>query len=113
MEWVNTDETQWIKRLDSNLFEVVDVVTYNGYYVKHVKVDFDSLTDEEIQSGICGFYHSLDNVKEIYGDCWMQIVAECIAENEPMYNQCAFFKKSFELKEYLRGKFGIQGQIKP
>lgn len=113
MKWINTDETQWVKKVSDNRFEVVDVVTYieDGYYVKHIDVDINLLTDKEIQSGLIGFYPSLENVKEIYGDDWMQIVAECIAENETIDNQSAFFEQKSELQKHLNEQYGIQFQM--
>jgi hypothetical protein len=37
-------------------------------------------TPEEIQSHISGYYKDVNEVKEIYGDFWEWIVAECIFE---------------------------------
>ena len=43
-------------------------------------LDFKDFSSEEQKAGISGFYASIDEVKEIYGDAWKMIVMECSFE---------------------------------
>lgn len=43
-------------------------------------IDLSILSEKEIRSEISGFYGSIEEVKEIYGDSYKQILAECIFE---------------------------------
>lgn len=54
---------------DSNLWEVATI-------------DYSKLSDDEITDAISGYYDTIDEVKETYGDDWKQIVVECHFERE-------------------------------
>lgn len=41
-----------------------------------------NFTDEEMRGHISAYYNSLEQLKEIYGDDWEWIVAECIFEQQ-------------------------------
>ncbi len=45
-------------------------------------IDVSLMTPKEIQEAISGYYKDLDEVKQIYGDDWEQIVAECEFEQQ-------------------------------
>lgn len=49
---------------------------------KHERVNLSDYTEQEIEDHISGYYKDLDEVKDIYEDEWMFIVAECIFEQE-------------------------------
>jgi hypothetical protein len=43
-------------------------------------IDLTALSKKEVEDAISGYYDSLDEVKEQYGDDWRWIVAECVFE---------------------------------
>ena len=63
--------------------EVMLTADFDGdEFWKHQRVNLADYTEQEIESHISSYYNDLDEVKEIYGDEWMFIVAECIFEQE-------------------------------
>jgi hypothetical protein len=81
--WIRTDGTQFIKKINNTTFEVVEVVGADvcGFKISQQTIDIEDLTEEDIQDVITGFgYESIDDVKNIYGDDYAQIIAECEAE---------------------------------
>ena len=51
-----------------------------SYTVKTALVDLDDYTEHEKECNISGYYDSIEELKEIYGDYSDQIIAECIFE---------------------------------
>lgn len=111
--WFQTDELQWVKKIDENNFTVLEVTTFEltlhkNYTLQVVDVDISALTDDELNEEIDGYYNSLEQVKESYPDDWKQIVAEIIAENTEvnLENDKSFDTEELLLK-YLKVEFGI------
>ena len=50
------------------------------YTVKTAFVDLDDYTEHEKECNICGYYDSLEALREIYKEDSDQIIAECIFE---------------------------------
>jgi hypothetical protein len=109
--WIRTDELQWVKRISMNKFEIIDVATHldNGFYLKHINVDFDNYSEDELKHEISGYYESISQIKDKYGDNdWLQIIAEIIAENEPIDNTHLFFEEKDVMNNYLKKEYGIE-----
>ena len=111
--WFQTDELQWVKKIDENNFTVLEVTMFEltlhkNYTLQVVDVDISALTDDELNEEIDGYYNSLEQVKESYPDDWKQIVAEIIAENTEvnLENDKSFDTEELLLK-YLKVEFGI------
>lgn len=51
-----------------------------GKYWIEEDIVFECLTENEIKNAISGYHDSLDELKEQYGDDWVQIVCECVFE---------------------------------
>lgn len=112
LNWIKTSEYQWVRMVDENLFYVIDVTVLGleqeKYYVKPITVDLWLMEDKEIETRIQGYYKSLNNVKEIFGKKWKRIVAECIADNEPIDPSHSYFDTLEELTEHLLNVYKIQ-----
>lgn len=71
-----SDETeQWVKKISATKFEV-----YERPANVMQEIDFADYTDKEIREYISGYYGSLEELREIYGDDSNMIIAECISE---------------------------------
>lgn len=90
--WILTDDDcyQWTKKLNEDCYQFLMILSTfdNKYNIIMETVSLNEfLTDDEddmknIQEIIQAYdYDSLDDLKEIYGDSWKQILAECIFEN--------------------------------
>lgn len=62
--------------------EIITADFDNVDFWKHERVNLADYTEQELEDHISSYYNDLDEVKEIYGDEWMFIVAECIFEQE-------------------------------
>ena len=81
MEWIKTDDWQFVKKVDEDNFIVLDVkgAPTGGYRLEEIDVNIKDY-ENELEDVINGYYDSVDIVKETYGDDWKQIIAEIIAE---------------------------------
>lgn len=59
-------------------YEYSQETSAGSFYTETIRVD--TMTEQEMKDAISGYYPSIDNVKEIYGDNWEQIIAECAFE---------------------------------
>ena len=81
--WKQTDETQWVKKIDENNFEVLDGLMFQGkMFLNLVTVNIQDYSISEIEEEVSSYYNSFEEVKAVYADDWKQIVAEIIAEND-------------------------------
>lgn len=103
-----TDEMQWVNQMGYAKFFVIDITADHdeGFYVKQVEVNLPS--EQEMEKEISGYYSSLEEVKRESWENWHQIVAEIIAENEPVDNQTPLCKTKTELKNHLFKEYGIR-----
>lgn len=71
----------------------------------------DDYSDEEIRSYLHAYdYESVDQLKEIYGDSWPQIAAECIFETDLLSDFVCVFEGTYsQCQKYIRRK--INGKI--
>lgn len=60
----------------------IDAVWDNSEFWEEMTVVMAHYKDDEIENHISAYYDSLEQLKEIYGDDWEFIVAECIFEQE-------------------------------
>ena len=91
-QWILTDDDcyQWTKKLNEDCYQFLMIIgSFNCKYnviMETVPLN-EFLTDDEddkenIQEILRFFdYESLEELEEIYGDSWKQILAECIFEN--------------------------------
>lgn len=91
--WICTDDDymQYCKKIGKNKFKFVEKVWLDlcrddegypdkAYTVKSALIDLNDYTKDDIKTYITGYYHSLDELKEMYGNDSNQIIAECIFE---------------------------------
>jgi len=52
-----------------------------GPYTHQITVDMNLMSDDEQQEAVDGYYADVEEVKETYGDSYLQIIAECYFEN--------------------------------
>ena len=66
---------QWVKKLSPTRFEVLE-------RPHHLILDIDlkDYTETEIKDYISGYYDSLEELREMYGEDSNMIIAECISE---------------------------------
>lgn len=114
MDYIKTDDLQWVKSISEDEYEVIEVSKHNihndtCFFVQQVNVNIKEYPVKELEELIYGYYPSLEYVKNHCGDMWKQIVAEIIAENESLdINDAATFYEEQELAEHLLKTFGIQ-----
>lgn len=109
--WEQTDEFQFVKKIDDNEFKVIETVSFpDGHFEYGVfYFDFSDYNKEELSKQVRGYYDSLEEVQEIYGSDWKQIVAEILAENESGDSGTTdnVFSSEEELKKNLFYEHGI------
>lgn len=92
-DWIRTDSdcSQYCKINSDGTYNFIEKVwmdTCNGdpgypnkeYTVKTAFVDLDDYTEHEKECNICGYYDSLEALREIYKEDSDQVIAECIFE---------------------------------
>lgn len=90
-KWIKTDDYQLIKKVDENIFEVIDAIIIspskenpkNLVFFK-TTVDVCDFNDEELQDILSAYYdYSIQEFKNLYSkdECWKQLIAECYAES--------------------------------
>lgn len=109
-KWILTDDDsfQHVCWHANHVFALIQIADLTGdvYGVYIGIISLDEYSEEEIRSYLRDYdydYDSVENLKEIYGDSWPQIVAECIFETdlfldficvfEGTYSQCRDFIK--------------------
>lgn len=60
----------------------IDTIFDHSEFWEEMTIVMSQYTEEQIQKHISAYYKDVDEVKEIYGDDWEWIVAECIFEQE-------------------------------
>ena len=74
-ECTDGDNNQYVKKISNTEFMIID---NNRIH----EIDIDDYTNLEIREHISGYYSSLEELQEMYGDDSNQVIAECIAEQE-------------------------------
>ena len=60
----------------------INTVFDHSEFWEEMTIVMSQYTEEQIQKHISAYYKDVDHIKEIYGDDWEWIVAECIFEQE-------------------------------
>lgn len=103
--WKQTDETQWVRQIDEDNFEILDgLVFQDKFYLNFVEVNINDYSLGEIEQEISSYYHSFKSMRVLYGKDWKQIVAEIIAEN----NGIDLEKEIKHPTSYLLENYGIR-----
>lgn len=92
-DWIRTDSdsSQYCKINSDGTYSFIEKVwldTYKEdpgypdkpYTVKTALVDLNDYTEHEKECNICGYYDSLEALREIYKEDSDQVIAECIFE---------------------------------
>lgn len=92
-EWICTDNDslQHIRENDDGTYNCIEMVwldTCEGdegypdkeYVVKTALIDLNDYTEEEKEIAVSGYYESLNDLKEVYGEESNSIIIECIFE---------------------------------
>ena len=78
---INDDGTYaFIEKVWLDTCELDDGYPDKTYIVKTACIDLKDYDTHDRECAICGYYESLEEVYEIYGDGTEQIIAECIFE---------------------------------
>lgn len=97
--WTLTDAStnQYFKKIGEHRFlykeDRMCAVTGETFAYES-EMDLSDYDDDEIENKISAYYKSLNEVKEIYGSNWEQIVLECIFEQELSEREEGFFSES-------------------
>lgn len=94
--WFATDDMQYCKKIDENNYRFVEAIwldtcgddprAENGkdeddnYVVCSDWIDLEMYDEEDIECAISSYQYTMESLKEIYGDCVNQIIAECLFE---------------------------------
>lgn len=63
------------------LEEIKNRFNVSEYWIE-IEISLANYSEQEIEDHISAYYADLDELKSIYGNDWMFIVAECIFEQE-------------------------------
>lgn len=58
----------------------------DNYAVCADYIDFDLYSDNDIECSLASYGYTLESAEEIYGNCVNQIIAECLFEDNCLYN---------------------------
>lgn len=119
--WTITDEFQVVKRLSETEFVVLEGVRLPNEKIDFYKVEVDMedyLEDEEylVDTYCTGYgYNSIQAIKELYKQDYLQVIAEFIAETDAMTKECdtpiatSLIEDEAEkfIKDVVAGKKGI------
>lgn len=107
--WLNTDDNQLMQRVSNDLFIAINAYSLeNKVYLGIQKIDLSEYDEDSIESYIRGYYNSLNEVKEIYGDkdedAWKLVVAEIISEVDFDFDPCfaEVFDNEEDMNDYLK-----------
>lgn len=71
-----SEETeQWVRKISDTFFQV-----YERHCNTMSEVDLTEYSEKELESEITGYYGSLKELQEIYGNDSNMVIAECISE---------------------------------
>ena len=61
----------------------------DNYAICSNYIDLDLYSQDDIESSLTSYCYTLDSVKEIYKDTTNQIIAECLFEDNCLYDSCS------------------------
>ena len=98
MTWEQTDDLQFVKRIDEDNFKIIETTSYpdGSYSYGVINIDIAEYSEEDLDYEARGYYGSLKEAKELYGSDWKIVMAEVIAE-QTMYAE-PFFDNLEKLK---------------
>lgn len=104
INWFCTDNDcmQYCKEVSKTEFQFIQAVWLdscgNDIFAKNAKdksdnyavctgyIDLDLYSEEDIAGSISSYGYTIESVKEIYRDCTNQIIAECLFEDDCLYD---------------------------
>jgi hypothetical protein len=118
--WVQTDDTQFVKKISDTCFRVVDVIGFGTKNPKFFGEDFgvsDSIVELTDYSfieleDILETYGYIDKAHflVLYGDLANQVLAECVAETYPAPQCNPTFKTVDDALSYIQ-KTIMNGEV--
>jgi hypothetical protein len=86
-KWICTDpdNEQYGRHIKGRTYEFKETMRFPSFEageIINMIIDLNDYTEEETLNHISPYYDNIDEVKEIYGDDWEWVVAECIFEQE-------------------------------
>ena len=78
-------------RKDGKLYEMIEYIWLDTteediqkglheYVIVKTEIDLDDMTDDDVLCGISSYGYTIISLLEAYGDCALDIIAECILE---------------------------------
>ena len=112
--WIKTDDLQWVKQVDDEVFEIVNVFDHlDNKWLNHSlqicdsTIDLGDYSDEELNRYVNDNYDSITRFKQIYGEASNQIIAELISEDEATNNSTMHLYQLNDCVEILEFDYGI------
>ena len=118
-KWFLTDDgtiPQWVSILEpKEKFAILEIEAFKSdeetvYAIKENTISISDFSEEVIKDNIEPYgYESTEHAKEVYGDEFAQVIAECIAETRTLQqSDCTTEVHSKEtLSLLLKEKYGI------
>jgi len=105
--WIKTDDTQFVKKIDLDTFEVIDVYSRGADCgISRQAIDLKNYDKDDIWNCLSSFgYSSMSQFNEIYGDKANQIIAECLSESYTDFIENLSFKTIDEAVLYIESNF--------
>jgi len=89
--WVKTDPDcyQYQKRITETAYSMIQMVEMpDRFLVERSLIDLGCYTEDSLEPIVNGYYDSLAQLREIYGDASDGIIAECIFEQMQPIEHC-------------------------
>lgn len=128
-EWICTDPDcmQYCMMINENEYKFIQAVWLDtcgddkraenakdesdNYTVCTGYIDLDLYSEEDMEGSVESYGYTMETVKEIYGDDYKQIIAECLFEDECLTNDHSIARiVSWDdaekiIKKYMEGKY--------
>lgn len=107
-KWILTDDDsfQHVCQHTNHVFALIQIADLTGdvYGVYIGIISLDEYSEEDILSYLHDYdYESVDQLKDVYGDSWPQIVAECIFETDLLSDFICVFKGSYsQCRDFIK-----------
>lgn len=94
-EWFCTDPDcmQYCKKIGKSEYKFIQAVYLDKNNEEHTVyavctgyIDLDLYMEEDIEGSIGSYGYTMETIKEIYGDSYKRIIAECLFEDDCLYN---------------------------
>ena len=96
-DWIKTDDTQFVKKIDDKIFEIINILDLTdidfievNYEFQYSKINLNDFDEEDIKKALISFgYEYKDGlIKQEFEDNWYskkisnQLIAEIISETD-------------------------------